>query len=54
VLASDAVDRGFVAGVMVSVLASGAVDRGFIVDVMVNYNARLECCRSSVHRLGNG
>jgi hypothetical protein len=29
VLASSAVDRGFIGGVMVSVLASGAVDRWF-------------------------
>ena len=29
VLASSAVDRGFIGGVMVSVLASSAVDRGF-------------------------
>jgi hypothetical protein len=33
-LASSAVDRGFIGGVMVSVLASSAVDRGFIGDVM--------------------
>ena len=29
VLASSAVDRGFIGGVMVRVLASSAVDRGF-------------------------
>ena len=29
VLASSAVDRGFISGVMVSVLSSSAVDRGF-------------------------
>jgi hypothetical protein len=36
VLASSAVDRGFIGGVMVSVLASSAVDRGFIGGVMVS------------------
>ena len=36
VLASTAVDRGFIGGVMVSVLASTAVDRGFIGGVMVS------------------
>ena len=29
-LASGAVDHGFIGGVMVSMLASGAVDHGFI------------------------
>jgi hypothetical protein len=29
VLSSNAVDRGFIGGVMVSVLSSNAVDRGF-------------------------
>ena len=33
-LASSAVDRGFIGGVMESVLASSAVDRGFIGGVM--------------------
>jgi hypothetical protein len=33
---SNAVDRGFISGVMVSVLASSAVDRGFISGVMVS------------------
>ena len=36
VLASSAVDCGFIGGVMVSVLASSAVDRGFIGGVMVS------------------
>ena len=36
VLASSAVDRGFIGGVMVSVLASSAVDRGFIGGVTVS------------------
>ena len=35
-LASSAVDRGFIGGVMVSMLASSAVDRGFIGGVMVS------------------
>ena len=35
-LASSAVGRGFIGGVMVSVLASSAVDRGFIGGVMVS------------------
>jgi hypothetical protein len=35
-LASSAVDRGFISGVMVSILASSAVDRGFICGVMVS------------------
>ena len=36
VLASSAVDRGFIGGVMISVLASSAVDRGFIGGVMIS------------------
>ena len=36
VLASSAVDRGFIDGVLVSVLASSAVDRGFIGGVLVS------------------
>ena len=36
VIASSAVDRGFICGVMVSVIASSAVDRGFICGVMVS------------------
>jgi hypothetical protein len=36
VLSSNAVDRGFIGGVMVSVLSSNAVDRGFIGGVMVS------------------
>ena len=36
VLASSAVDHGFIVDVMVSVLASSAVDHGFIGDVMVS------------------
>ena len=35
VLASSAVDSGFISGVMVSVLVSSVVDRGFIGGVMV-------------------
>ena len=35
VLASSAVDRGFIGGVMVGVLASSVVDRRFIGGVMV-------------------
>ena len=35
-LASSAVDRGFIGGVMVSMLASRAVDCGFIGGVMVS------------------
>ena len=35
-LASSAVDRGFIDGVMVSVLASSVVDRGFIGGVKVS------------------
>ena len=35
-LASGAVDHGFIGGVMVSVFASGAVDHGFIGGVMVS------------------
>ena len=44
-LASSAVDRGFIGGVLVSVLASSAVDRGFIGGVLVSVLA-LECGRS--------
>jgi hypothetical protein len=36
VLASSAVDHGFIGGVMVSVLASSAVDLGFIGGVIVS------------------
>ena len=36
VVASSAVDCGFIGGVMVSVLASSAVDCGFIGGVMVS------------------
>jgi hypothetical protein len=35
-LASGAVDHGFIGGVMVSMLASGAVEHGFIGGVMVS------------------
>jgi hypothetical protein len=35
VLASSAVDHGFIGDVMIGVLASSAVDRGFIGDVMI-------------------
>jgi hypothetical protein len=35
-LASGAVDHGFIGGVMVSMLATGAVDHGFIGGVMVS------------------
>ena len=35
-LASSAVDHGFIGGVMVSVLTSSAVDHGFIGGVMVS------------------
>jgi hypothetical protein len=53
VLASSAVDCGFIGGVMVSVLASSAVDRVFIC----GFNGecvRLQCGRSWVHRWCNG
>ena len=47
VLASSAVDRGFICGVMVGVLASSAVDRE--VHRWCNgWRARLECGRSWV------
>jgi hypothetical protein len=36
VLASSAVDHGFIGGVMVSVLATSAVDHGFISGVIVS------------------
>ena len=35
-LASGAVDHGFIGGVMVSMLASGAVDHGFIGGVIIS------------------
>jgi ABC-type taurine transport system substrate-binding protein len=35
-LASGAVDHGFIGGVMVTILASGAVDHGFIGGKMVS------------------
>jgi hypothetical protein len=35
-LASAAVDHGFIGGVMVSMLISGAVDGGFIGGIMVS------------------
>ena len=53
VLASSAVDCGFIVGVMVSVLASSAVDCRFIGGVMVSVG-RLQCGRSWVHRWCNG
>jgi hypothetical protein len=40
-LASGAVDHGFICGVMVSLLASGAVDHGFIGGVMVSMASML-------------
>ena len=43
--ASNAVDRGFIGGVMVRLLASSAVDRGFIGGVN-GQNACFECSRS--------
>ena len=47
VLASSAVDRGFICGVMVGVLASSSVDRE--VHRWCNgWRAHLECGRSSV------
>ena len=51
-LASSAVGRGFIGGVMVSVLASSAVDRGFIGGVMVSVLASSVIDR--VHRWCNG
>ena len=52
VLASSAVDRGFIGGVMVSVLASSAVDRGFIGGVMVNVLASSAVDRGFESRSG--
>jgi hypothetical protein len=49
VLASSAVDCGFIGGVMVSVLASSAVDCGFIGGVMVSVLASDEIGRASPH-----
>jgi hypothetical protein len=45
VLASSAVDRGFIGGVMVSVLASSAVDRGFqpLSDQTKDYKNNIGC-----------
>jgi hypothetical protein len=42
VLASSAVDRGFIGDVMVSVLASSVVDRGFIGDVVWNNSPSID------------
>ena len=49
-LASSAVDRGFIGGVMVSVLASSAVDPGFEhrSDQTKDYKIGM-CCFSAKH-----
>ena len=53
VLASSAVDRGFIGGVMVGVLASSVVDRGFIGEVLVGVLASSVVDRE-IHRWCNG
>jgi hypothetical protein len=63
-LASGAVDHGFIGGVMVNMLASGAVDHGFIGGVMVSMLASgavdhgfiqcgptVECCTENLYEI---